>query len=545
MDLPSDGEGLSWIAGHDPARLQLIPGLQPASIEAAAAGDQKALAYLRFTAQHHAAYPGICAQDDFDRAIVQISKDSNDPAGYSLLKALEKRDALFMELFHDRQHHTVKQCAQAIHEGQLGALMWLRAICLETWTIDDLDLMDTAAAAGHLGILKFLCTAPYPVFWDEETSAAALPHLECLKWLLSTDAPEGPCPYGNGILSQIAGQHGLPALQWFYAHSSVVDVKTWNVGILETAAGLGDQPMGEWLRAQKPPAPWDESVCRAAARQGKIGMLHWLRSQRPPCPWDESVTAAAARSDIKTLHWLRAQVPPCPWGQSTCTAAARSGHLEVLIWLRSQDPPCPWDQQKCTEAAAGQPNVEMMRWLCDGHDVADPSTMLECTHKAARTGNLAMLEWLCHHGVPLTGSLYAVAADHNHSHILRFLHSRKVAPPTHPIGGIMTLYIKMTVWMFLCDIGAHLSDAKRQHVLQTRRACCLFLGLVRWCRRAVSDPSRRAHLAFDSLAKDRSGQLLLTRLSRLPPELISKIAVAAELQHDIFDCSSTSASPSD
>ncbi len=541
VDLPSDGEGLSWIASHDPAGLQLIPGLQPACIEAAAAGDLEALAYLRFTAQHHAAYPGICAQDDFDRAIMQISEDSDDHASYRLLDDLEKRDAHFKDLFQDRHQHTLKQYAQALHEGQLGALMWLRAICLKTWTIQELDPVDTAAAAGQLDILKFLRSGPCPLFWDEETAAAALPHLECLKWLLSTDAPEGPCPYENNILSQIAGQHDLPALQWFYAHSGLVDEDTWNVEILETAARHGDQPMAEWLRAQDPPAPWDESVCRAAAREGKIGMLHWLRSQRPPCPWDESVTAAAAWSNIKTLQWLRAQVPPCPWGQSACTEAALSGHLEVLIWLRSQDPPCPWDQQKCTEAAAGQPNVEMMRWLCDGHDVADPSTMLECTHKAARTGNLAMLEWLCHHGVPLTGSLYAVAADHNHNHILRFLHSRKVAPPTHPIGGIMTLYIKMTVWMFLCDIGAHMSDATRQRVMQIRRACCLFHGLVRWCRRAVSDPSRNAHLAFDSLAKDRSGQLLLTRLSRLPPDLISKIAVAAELQHDIFDGSSTSA----
>ena len=43
-----------------------------------------------------------------------------------------------------------------------------------------------------------------------------------------------------------------------------------------------------------------------------------------------------------------------------------------------------------------------------------------------------------------------------------------------------------------------------------------------------------AHRAYDTLAEDTSGQMLLVRLCMLPPELIGKIAVAAELQHDLL-----------
>ena len=48
------------------------------------------------------------------------------------------------------------------------------------------------------------------------------------------------------------------------------------------------------------------------------------------------------------------------------------------------------------------------------------------------------------------------------------------------------------------------------------------------------DPTLGAHCAYDYLATDGSGQELLALLSRLPPELIHKIAVLAGLQHDVL-----------
>lgn len=66
LELPEDGEGLGWIARHSLSRLLLIPGLLPASITAAAAGDQEALAHLRAQAEQFAAM-GSSSNDPLDR----------------------------------------------------------------------------------------------------------------------------------------------------------------------------------------------------------------------------------------------------------------------------------------------------------------------------------------------------------------------------------------------------------------------------------------------------------------------------------------------
>ncbi|KAK9864052.1 hypothetical protein WJX84_000768 [Apatococcus fuscideae] len=50
----------------------------------------------------------------------------------------------------------------------------------------------------------------------------------------------------------------------------------------------------------------------------------------------------------------------------------------------------------------------------------------------------------------------------------------------------------------------------------------------------ASDPSRGAHRAFDYLCEEGSSQELLVLLSQLPPELVIKIATAANLQHDVL-----------
>ncbi len=538
VDIPENGEGLHWISEQDPTQLLLLPGLQPASVAAAAAGDQQALAYLRFTVQYYAAYPEGCIANDLDEGLLQAVEAINNDCDDLPVPPLLESDPQLLTVFNDRRECTMQQFVRAVSEGEVGALMWLRAICPCTWTTLDLDLMRTAAAAGQLNIMRYLRSGPNPEYWDEYTTLAALPHLDCLKWLLSTDAPGGPCRYECGFLSDIAQDHGLPAVQWFCANLDP-ERELKDPELLITAVEQGDQPMVEWLRAQSPPAAWDASTCAEAAAHGNISMLGWLRSQNPPCPWDDSVTRRAVWGSVsvKTMQWLRAQTPPCPWGPGTCAEAAMRGKLELLIWLRAQDPPCPWDAT-CAEGAAKQPDVELMQWLSDNQGLSEPSAMLQCAHEAAFYGRLPMLEWLSCYGVPLTGSLYPVAARRNDIRILRFLHGRKVGMPEASLYPMNFAYIRTPMLMYLLDIGMQLSDVQRQHVNEARRTCCLFHGLVRWFRRAVSDPSRKAHLAFDSKAKDRSGQMLLLRLSQLPPELISKIAVAAELQHDIFDPSS-------
>ncbi len=527
LHLPADGEGLSWIVSHDPTRLQLIPGLQPISIAAAAAGDQQALAYLRFAAQHHAVHPGGSAHNELDRVLVRIAAAVQAGDRYAVRTALRTDGAQFADLIEAREDHTVSLITQAIREGELAAVMWMHAICIHRLSMFGLTV--EAAEAGQLAILKYLSVRSQFKSWDEDTVEAALPHLDCLKWLLTADAPGGPCPHSPGILCGIAQHHGLPAVQWFCEHCDI-EVEFCDEAILETAVELADRPMVEWLRAHNPPAPWHASICVAAAQRGDISMLGWLRRLNPPCPWDESVTAAAASRDVRTLAWLRAQEPPCPWDPSACAAAAKSGKLDVLMWLRDRQPPCPWDAT-CAEAACSQPDVNIPQWLLQQQGHWEPRTQSICINNAARTGHLAMLEWLSSIGIPLTAGLYAAAARAGHMHILRFLRSRRVALETPPVQ-VNSRFSYLPLQMVMSDLGM-LHESHMPNVRRARRACCIFHGLVRWCRQAVSDPSREAHLAFDSLAKDRSGQMLLLRISKLPPELVTKIAVAADLQYEI------------
>ncbi len=548
VDLPVDAKGLSWIVSKDPTRLQLIPGLQPISIAAAAAGDQQALAYLRFAAQHHAAFPDGSARNDLDRVLVKVATAAQDDDDITvdldrvvvevLIAAHDGDDcavrtariiegAPFADLIQARQDHTMSLLTQAVREGELAAVMWMRAICMLTEGTHRRGLAAEAAKAGQLGILKYLRSQSRPEYWDEDTATAALPHLDCLKWMLTTDAPGGCCPYPDGILSDLARHHGLPAVQWLCdQHELLVCYES----ILDTAVELADRPMVEWLRARDHPPDWQASLCMAAARRGDISMLGWLRSQDPPCPWDESVTEAAARWFPETLQWLRAQEPPCPWGPSTCAAAAESGKLEVLMWLRDHHPPCPWNWT-CARAACSQPDVKIPQWILQQQGRWEPGTQSRCASKAAEEGHLAVLAWLSSIGIPLTGDLYVAAARAGHIHILRFLQTRKVALPEHPPIKFHACSSNLPLRMCMADIGI-LHESYLHDVRQARRACRMFHGLVRWCRRAVSDPSRKAHLAFDSLAKDRSGQMLLLQLSQLPPDLVTKIAVAAELQYD-------------
>ena len=532
VDLPVGGEGLSWIASRDPTQLLLITGLQPSSIAAAAAGDHQALAYVRLTAQHYAAYAGAHIISPLDRACLAACKVKSAVAYDHFLRMLKREDAALAGVFEARQAHGRKLLEATASEGQVSPLKWIRAICHPTYSLKSAKLMSCAAAHGHLEVLKYLRSGPSPEEWSREIPIKAKAHLDCMKWLLSTDSPGGPCPHYHCILSDVARCHDLPALQWFRAKGEL-PAALWDEHVVETAVRKGDRPMLEWLRGLVPPVPWNSRAVAAASSNGDIDTLRWLRAQDPPCPWDQVACCSAAYSNRQeSLVWLRSQNPPCPWKGCCTEDAAKVSSLELLQWLHANG--CPWGDQTA-QAAIQQGNMPILKWFHSAGCPFGPDAM----HTAALWGRLQVLTWLCDQvGRQLTGQLYLEAARGDHCHILKFLHGMNV-----PLGGAdqgitnwdLLDRAQTTTLMFLADIGVQLPVEMRRKVMQARRAHCTFHGLIRWCRRAVSDPSRGAHRAFDSLAADGSGQMLLTRLCLLPPELVSKIAVMAQLQHDIFD----------
>ena len=533
VELPHDAEGLSWIVNREPLHLLLIPGLQPASIAAAAAGDQEALSYLRFVAQYSAAHRGMLDPSKLDSCCLQAAELRPEDSDEEFLfgdHLTETSDDVYQAFFH-RQNFTEQLLKDAVQEGQLAAFPWIRALCHRIYG-DDEDLMEIAASQGSLGFMKFLRSGPRPAPWNDNVALAALDHPPCLQWLLSQ--PDHPWP--NDLIEQAASDGSLEALEVLHVRN--LPAFMWGPGVCENAVACRDPILVlQWLRARDPPVPWSEATCSAAARQGNLGLLQWLRVQSPPCPWSSAVTApAAGRNDLSMLQWCRAQTPPCPWDQGCSEAAAAAGNVGVLQWLQAQAPPCP-TSRRCTSLAAKNGHLEALQCL-----VAQSCCPLArgCVGSAASNGDLPMLQWLHSQQCPLHGSLYLRAARDCHTHIIRWLHIQGVPAPPAPESAVKAQSAASAmqgtstpILLFLGDIKCCMDTGIKRHLDLARKTLCTFYGLLRWCRRAVSDPSKGMHRAFNELATSTSGQTLLVRLSLLPSELIDRIAVAAELQHDL------------
>lgn len=229
-------------------------------------------------------------------------------------------------------------------------------------------------------------------------------------------------------------------------------------------------------------------------------MLTWVRSQEPPCSWDETAALeAASKGKFKCLMWMSEHL--APWSVR-CTAAVARGSLEMLKWLRNKDMPCPYDAS-VSSIVAGQ-------------------------------GALVELRWLHSQGCPVDGTAYAHAASSGCLHVLKWLSA--IAIPVPQDAGRVPLHQAPTAAiMFLGDIGHRLSVGQQERLNNARSTFCTFHGLLRWCRRAVGDPSHGIRNAFNYSVADCSGQELFVRLAQLPRELLVKIVVAADLQHNLLE----------
>ena len=127
-DLPVDGKGLGWIVEQDPTKLLLIPGLRPASIVAAAAGDEQELTYPQCTAQHYAAHPDVGALKNLDRACMEAATLCCNLDHEPFITALKSVNARVAHVYETRENHTIQLLIKAAQTGQLAPMMWLHAI---------------------------------------------------------------------------------------------------------------------------------------------------------------------------------------------------------------------------------------------------------------------------------------------------------------------------------------------------------------------------------------------------------------------------------
>ena len=559
LELPRDGQGLSWITNQGSNEMLLIPGLQTASITAASAGDTDALAYLRFTAQQFAAM-GSHDQTLLDSLCTAASKVKG--SNFHELPELQNTEELG-HVYLARRKYTIELSERAAQEGQTAALQWLQALCHRTWS-DQEGLMEAAARHGHLSTLQCLRSGPNPAPWDEGVLLAAAGHADCFEWLLTQ---KDPCPRGNDIVIEMAAAGNMQGLELLRHNADPpVPLDEWSAAVTCAAAAAGNLPVLQWLRMQVPPVPWDEDVCTAAAERNDLSMLEWVRGQDPPCPWDSVCTSeAAGNGNMDMLKWMQAQQPPCPFTAFCTSRAAEAGRLNVLQWLRREVmPPCPWSGA-CTRAATQHGQFDMLRWLraedppCPWAgactlDVVRSGKLTElewllaqeppcpvhssCAKEAVRRGDLQMVQLLSNHGHKPYGHLYLDAAQLGHVHILRWLHRTKVPASHDSSEEIFSMAISSSLLLFLGDVSIPLPAKLQARLTQARKRCCTFYGLLRWCRQAVSDPSRGINRAFSAPSTNASGQNLLVRLCMLPPEVLEKISLAAGLRHTLFQDSS-------
>ncbi|KAK9830769.1 hypothetical protein WJX74_006321 [Apatococcus lobatus] len=468
LQLPADSGGLAWIDSHEPDKLLLVPGLQAASITAAAAGDEQALAFLRSTVLLVSpAMQNLHARDSFCQAA--FPEENCIASGAAWQQRLDDDESL-RAMYLARMSHTSHLLHQALTERRLASLQWLRCLCHPVKDQKE-QLIMAAAKMGWLDALQHLCTGPLAASPYDHLTLATAKHPHCLKWLLQ-EHPE--CNIEPELLEELAGYGDIDTLKW-----------------------LQDR---KWI----PKAFWTADVTTAAVMGEQLAMLQWLRKLDPPCPWDASCAKwAVVRNGFVMLQWMQRQNPPCPLDITCSAAAAVSGNLDLLRWLRDQSPPCPWGESS--------------------------------TWAAVARGDLVMLEWLVNAGCEVEGPLcWTTALSRRHPHVLRWLHVRKIpfaSPGTKCLPRLD--YPSASILMLVGDMGSPLDERDQDRLALARRTFCLFHGLLRWCRKAVSDPSRGAQLAFDYLGSNTSGQGLLVRMSRLPQELIALIAVKADLQYDM------------
>ena len=531
--VPVAGEGLDWIANQGPEKLLLIPGLQAATITAAAAGDQGALTALTNAVQHFAANEDACLRalgaPMYSEAEMQLRRlRATQGRQISKLRAMQSHQLRELEAYQAKVLAAARRAANAQDQPSLAAHL----------TEAQHAVKETALVAGSGG-LPDLSEPPNA---NQDTSPPSVIH-QCDPQMQQATVD---------VLRKAARHGRLAALMWLQALCLPFGLAS--AGLMAAAAREGQLHVMRFLRAGPNPAPltnedsrcarfhpdclkWlleqdapcDSSAIKALAKSGDLATLKlvYARGRMSPHAWDTEVTcAAASNAQWPTVKWLRGMPRPCPWDARCTTAAAQQGNLPMLQWLRSQPQPCPWDL-RCAAALAEAVNLSGLQWARSQHPPA-PWNPRHIMKTAVEHGRLNLLEWLLMIGYSLPSRAYDWAIAGGQTCMLHWLHQMNVAFPKHSVMiASLSCPIPASVLMLLADMGWSFDAKSRAKLREARDSFCVFHGLVRSCKRA--DEVRTGLPRHNPL----SDQDLLARLSKLPPELIDLIAVKAELHHGL------------
>lgn len=214
--------------------------------------------------------------------------------------------------------------------------------------------------------------------------------------------------------------------------------------------------------------------------------------------------------------------------------AVMRGKLAMVEWLCGQDPPCPWSSDCFLQAAClrGRLGLKMLQCLLSHSHVSLHKWKPAGTEKCAALGDLATLQWLHEARFSLSSRCPEFAADAGQIDVLRWLLDIGIQPE---MPGDAAVGWPVPTLMLWGDHHLPLPPYLTQRLRLAREVLCTFHGLILWRRNWQGDACSVSDAAESRSPFCNQGchdQQLLTLLARLPNEIITKIAVAADLQHD-------------
>lgn len=421
---------------------------------------------------------------------------------------------------------------KAACEGRIDVLTFMEKYCElddgRHW-VPDVGQCLAAAMGGQIAVLEWLSGRTY---LDESSichAAAEANQLETLRWLQTSCDPACPCDEETMRVAAANGHLGI--LKYL---RSLEPACAWSAAVC-TAAAANSAECLKWLRQQG--CPWDAMCFSMVARQGELSLLQWMHAQDSSCPMDSPYVMAAAAwgNRLETMKWIRMQDIHAPWDESCTQHAVYHRNLAMLRWLRQQSPPCPWDNSQhnsCVFKASfhrDPESLELLQVMLQDHCPWRP----ECTPILAGSGNMATLQWLHGTGYSLSPRCLESAARAGQTHLLGWLLSVGVQPEAPP--SIYDREWPIPALMLWADHHLPLSHNLKRQLQLARGTLCTLHGLIRWRRKRLATSSSISRSDEDSYPFNShmsKGQRLLTHISRLPTEILVRIAVAADLQHD-------------
>ncbi|RLN65315.1 hypothetical protein BBJ28_00018134 [Nothophytophthora sp. Chile5] len=279
---------------------------------------------------------------------------------------------------HYNRHQFTKALVQTAKIDDLCMVQWLFAHF--SGCLAEVEVVETAAAGGHLDILKFLWESGRPLLSAAERRSVVAPeehtpdgnarlhgensvewgrndavlaaqngHSEVVWWLLRTvggaereldEVTRFAVTYGEIPQVQWMLKHGLPekgaiepvagrldALQWLFEHGN----RHFVSAALELAAGHGHLELVEWL-VQRDPNVAAIAAMEAACKRGDFAIVRFFLEHGLGLYSDMALHQAASNNHLELADYL---VAIGFKGDMTGTmlAAAEKGHLDAVKWL--------------------------------------------------------------------------------------------------------------------------------------------------------------------------------------------------------------------